>query len=230
MQTQLAPQTEAPNAPATPETLAGPTWHELRRSLGDSHRARGAFQCAAVGRANINRLIESLTSASRRFVGRMHVEMPFEPLASTVWRGELVVTGQALVRNPLLASLAPGVHTGPVPGALAVFDGVYCLMEGLHTPQGHPTAWISHDPGIAGLAQTTWQRVKAQSRPAEQPMLTERQVQVAAQLVLGETTRVIARHLGYSERTVERDVEVVTLFVGANSRTAAIARLLGAVH
>ncbi len=61
-------------------------------------------------------------------------------------------------------------------------------------------------------------------------MLTERQVQVAAQLVLGETTRVIARHLGYSERTVERDVEVVTLFVGANSRTAAIARLLGAVH
>ncbi|HNM97873.1 MAG TPA: helix-turn-helix transcriptional regulator [Marmoricola sp.] len=211
-----------------PPTTRATAWQRLRLLQFESEWSLGRFRLAAVGQANIWALLTSLTDGVRSHSQRIHVALPFDPAMTLPSADELLVSAYAISQNPLLTSLYPHALVAPVPGELALFDHRYVALAGSPTPSGAPTLWVSHDPETAVLAEQVWQDARAAAQsPRCGSYLSERQLAVARLMATGETTRRISRELGYSERTVERELESITAFLGAPSRTAAIAAMMG---
>jgi DNA-binding NarL/FixJ family response regulator len=76
-----------------------------------------------------------------------------------------------------------------------------------------------------------WHATRALSEPilppGAEPPLSERQLEVCRLLAIGEKDQVIARTLGTSARTVEREVRTILNELGATSRTEAVLLMRG---
>ena len=213
----------------------------VRDELGDAARAgaRGMRRLTGVG--DIVDELTLLEPQARRSVWSMQPRADFDPedpgyelVESSRSRGvatQLVTRANTLSVNPLLGSIYPNARIGPVFMTAIVIDEETVVVEGLDTVDGYSTAWLTSRADFVVPVLDIWRRTLAQSRPllapGEEPALTQRQVRVACLLALGEKDQTIARRLGLSGRTVEREVRVVLQALGARGRTEAVMLMRG---
>lgn len=144
----------------------------------------------------------------------------------------LLITRPATVRtHPLLPSIFPNTRLGPVFLRAMVVDGARVIVEGPDTADGDRTAWYTTRPEVLEAVLELWHDTYALSHPilppGHSPPLSERQLEVARLLCVGDKDQAIARALGTSPRTVERDVRTVLSVLGASSRTEAVLLMRG---
>lgn len=135
-------------------------------------------------------------------------------------------------RSPLVTTYDPDLRVGSVATQLMVLDERYAVLPGV---PGTAEAWSAYgtaDPDIVGLARAafmeTWDAAVHWSDAGLRPPLPQRRFDIAMLLVEGQTDREIADDLGISARTVSVEVRAVVDWLGARSRTHAIAMLVGA--
>jgi DNA-binding CsgD family transcriptional regulator len=128
--------------------------------------------------------------------------------------------------HPLLSSIYPSTRLGPVFLRAMVVDEAQLLVEGPDTADGERSSWSTSRPAVVRAVIDHWHASLALAEPilppGAEPPLTERQLEVCRLLAVGEKDQVIARTLGTSARTVERDVRSILSELGASSRTEAV--------
>lgn len=144
----------------------------------------------------------------------------------------LLITRPATVRtHPLLPSIFPNARLGPVFLRAMVVDEARLIVEGPDTADGDRTAWYTGRPEVLEAVLELWHDTYALSQPILPPgrsaPLSERQLEVARLLCVGEKDQSIARTLGTSPRTVERDVHTILGELGASSRTEGVLLMRG---
>lgn len=192
------------------------------------------------GTAAIMAGLVRLEPLARESVCNLQPEVPFDPedpglelTDRSVRRGlrmELITTQVAAEQNPLLGSTHPHTRIGPVFAKALLVDDRVAVLAGPRTASGAVTAWTSRDPFYVDQVRALWAATLPLSRPlvAEGvPTLDRRQVQVARRVACGETDATIARELGISVRTVERDVRATLAFLGARTRAEAVLVMRG---
>ncbi len=162
-------------------------------------------------------------------------EDPGVPLTRSAWsRGveTMLLTRPATVRtHPLLSSIFPATRLGPVFLRAMVVDGQRVIVGGPDDATGQRTSWYTTIPAVVQSVVELWQATLPLCRPilapGTPPPLTERQLEVARLLCVGEKDKSIARMLGLSERTVERDASALLRQLGAESRAEAVLTMCG---
>ncbi len=144
---------------------------------------------------------------------------------------DLITRPAALRTHPLLPSIFPTARLGPVFLRAMVVDEEQLIVEGPDTADGERTSWYTTRPAVIGDVVDLWHLTCQLSRPilppGAEPPLSERQLEVCRLLAVGEKDQVIARTLGTSARTVERDVHTILHELGASSRTEAVLLMRG---
>ena len=192
------------------------------------------------GMAGIAEGMQRLEPVARASVWNMQPTMSFDPEDpafelndSSRARGvdlRLVTTVSTSRVHPLLGSMYPVTRIGPVFTRAMIVDERLAVVGGPRSATGSLTAWTSTDPGIVGQLLEIWELCVRLSQPLvteDTPLLDHRQLQVARLLALGQTDQAMARRLGISVRTVEREVRAVLGFLGARSRTEAVLEMRG---
>lgn len=141
----------------------------------------------------------------------------------------MVVPPAVVHRSPLIGPLNPWLRVGWVPLAFMITDGKHAFLAGFRGTATADTIWESRDPAIIAEGERLFTAVHDASRPWEEVSpygpLPERRLAVARLLCDGANDREIAEALGASTRTVSAEVRAVVEWVGARSRTHAIALL-----
>lgn len=144
---------------------------------------------------------------------------------------ELITRPRTVETHPLLPSIFPNTLLGPVFLRSMVVDGELAIVEGLDTAAGDRTSWATSRPEIVESLVALWDRTVPLCAPilppGTPPPLTERQLEIARLIAVGEKDQTIARLLHLSERTVEREVGRVLRELGARSRAEAVLLMRG---
>lgn len=120
------------------------------------------------------------------------------------------------------------VHLAPVMAQLILIDERLAVVSGpVLRPEVGPSCWLVSHPTVVEAARSLWHTTWDRSvpLPSKTVILTDRQREVAKQLLLGETDTTIARRLGVSVRTVASEVRFLGDSVGATSRYQIAMRL-----
>lgn len=143
----------------------------------------------------------------------------------------LVVPPAVVATHPLLSSIFPLTRLAPVFLRAMVVDERLLTVEGPDSADGERTSWFTTRPELVGAVLELWQRTIALSRPllepGRQPPLSPRQLEVARLLCVGEKDSAVARRLGMSQRTVERDVRAILRHLDAGSRAEGVLVMRG---
>jgi DNA-binding CsgD family transcriptional regulator len=143
----------------------------------------------------------------------------------------LITRPTTVQTHPLLSSIYPEALLGPAFLRLLVIDSRQVILGGPDQATGERTAWYTTAPEIVACALELWESTVLLSSPITQPgvapPLSERQLEVARLLCVGEDDAEIAERLGLSRATVERDVQALLDQVGARSRTEAVLNICG---
>jgi DNA-binding CsgD family transcriptional regulator len=153
------------------------------------------------------------------------VELSRAALARGV-QTQLVVPPSTVLTHPLLPSIFPTTRLAPVFIRAMVVDEQRMLVGGPDTADGQRTSWYTARPEIVAAMVDLWRRTLALSTPilpaGAEPPLSQRQLEVARLVAVGEKDVSIARLLELSPRTVEREVRAVLDELGARSRAEAV--------
>jgi DNA-binding CsgD family transcriptional regulator len=144
---------------------------------------------------------------------------------------ELVTLPTTVETHPLLSSIFPSTLLGPVFLRGLVVDGRHAIVGGPADAVGRRVAWYTTMPAVVDSVIELWKETLPLCRPilepGEKPPLSERQLEIARLMCIGIKDHVIARTLGLSGRTVEREVARVLTFLEAGSRTEAVLLMRG---
>lgn len=144
---------------------------------------------------------------------------------------ELITLPSTVHTHPLLSSIYPTARLGPVFLRGLVIDRRHAIVGGPPDADGRRVAWYTTAPKAVDSVVDLWRATAPLCRPilepGEAPPLTERQLEVARLLCLGEKDQVIARMLRVSGRTVEREVHTILETLKAGSRTEAVLMMCG---
>lgn len=144
---------------------------------------------------------------------------------------ELITLPATIETHPLLSSIFPSTRLGPVFLRALVVDARQAILGGTEDAHGRRVAWYTTVPEVIDLVVDVWRATLPLCRPilppGEEPPLTERQLEVARHVCIGERDRAIAHALALSLRTVEREVHRVLEVLGASSRTEAVLLMRG---
>jgi DNA-binding CsgD family transcriptional regulator len=144
---------------------------------------------------------------------------------------ELITLPATVDTHPLLSSLFPRTLLGPVFLRGLVIDSRHAIVGGPADGTGRRVAWYTTAREVVDDVIDLWRATLPLCRPilepGQDPPLTERQLEVARLLCLGEKDQAIARALQLSARTVEREVRAVLDALGAASRTQAVLLMRG---
>jgi DNA-binding CsgD family transcriptional regulator len=130
--------------------------------------------------------------------------------------------------HPLLSSIFPNTLLGPVFLRALIIDRRQLIVGGPDDASGRRTSWYTTIPDVVEEVVGLWQDTVGQCRPilepGEQAPLTDRQLQVAQLLCVGEENEAIARTLRTTAETVQREMRAVLDHLGArNPAEAALA-------
>jgi DNA-binding CsgD family transcriptional regulator len=226
------------------------SWAEnVRREVYDaasewcSRDRLGRVAPFAVGAGQILAALDGLERRTRRSVWNMQPGLRYAPSASTAEldarsrrRGveiRFLADGRSESVHPLLQSVEHGrARITAANIRVLVVDEEIVVCEGPHTRSGDVTAWQVHDPDLRERVLDLWRVCWNTARPAALPigadrLLDDRELEVARLMCLGHTDKHIARELELSTRSIQRDVGSVLAHVGAQSRSEAVARILG---
>jgi len=144
---------------------------------------------------------------------------------------ELITLPATPHTHPLLSSIFPSTMLGPVFLRALVVDSRQAIVGGADDAYGRRVAWYTTVPEVIDSVVDVWRATLPHCHPilapGEDPPLTERQLEVARRVCVGERDRAIADVLGLSLRTVEREVHRVLEVLGAGSRTEAVLLMRG---
>ena len=144
---------------------------------------------------------------------------------------ELVTLPETVRTHPLLSSIFPTALLGPVFLRALVVDGRQAIVGGPEDAEGRRVSCYTTDPDVIDALIELWKSTVPLCRPilemGQKPPLSERQLEVARLMCVGEKDKVIARVLGLSPRTVERDAHAILAALGAGSRTEAVLLMRG---
>lgn len=144
---------------------------------------------------------------------------------------ELITRPATVEHHPLLSSIFPHTLIGPCFLRAVVVDERRALVGGPEDLDGNRTAWFTCLPEVVEEVTDLWRATVPLCRPilepGQRPPLTERQLDVARLLCVGEKDKAIARLLQLSARTVEREVSAILVALGAGSRTEAVLAMRG---
>jgi DNA-binding CsgD family transcriptional regulator len=144
---------------------------------------------------------------------------------------ELITRPRTVLQHPLLSSIFPRTRLGPCFLRAMVVDGEMALVGAPDTIEGERALWATTLPEAVDAVTVLWHDTLPLCEPilppGTPPPLTDRQLEVARLLCIGEKDTVIARMLNLSSRTVERDVAAVCAALGAGSRTEAVLQMRG---
>ncbi|MBD3783351.1 MAG: helix-turn-helix transcriptional regulator [Micrococcales bacterium] len=134
--------------------------------------------------------------------------------------------------QPLATSLEPALRVGAVPLSLLVADERWLVFSPPVSRPAPEYAWYTEDPTLVAAASAAFLECWEASLPWQEaglrPPLPERRLQVALLLLDGHSDREIAEELGVSTRTVSAEVRAIVDWLGARSRSHAVAMLVGA--
>ncbi|HMM96910.1 helix-turn-helix transcriptional regulator [Phycicoccus sp.] len=134
--------------------------------------------------------------------------------------------------QPLATSLEPALRVGAVPLSLLVADERWLVFSPPVSRPAPEYAWYTEDPTLVAAASAAFLECWEASLPWQEaglrPPLPERRLQVALLLLDGHSDREIAEELGVSARTVSAEVRAIVDWLGARSRSHAVAMLVGA--
>jgi DNA-binding CsgD family transcriptional regulator len=143
-----------------------------------------------------------------------------------------VLPRRTALGSPLATTIEPSLRLGPVVTPIIVSDESYAMVQGPLGPDGFVMPYGTEDPDLVGLAVAAFLETWEQSVPWQEaglrPPLPDRRFRIAVMLMDGHTDREIADELGTSVRTVSGEVRAVVDWLGARSRTHAVAMLVGA--
>ncbi len=143
-----------------------------------------------------------------------------------------VVPKRGAAHYPLLTTVEPTIRIGPVVEPLLIADSAFALLSVVARSNGEPWSASTEDPEIVSLAEAafleTWEQSVAWQEAGLRAPLPDRRFRVAVPVTDGHTDREIADELGISPRTVSDEVRAIVDWLGARSRTHAIAMLVGA--
>ena len=143
----------------------------------------------------------------------------------------LITRPASLQMHPLLPSIFPATRLGPVFLRAMVVDEQRAVIEGEDTVDGDRTAWFTTRPDLVDAVLDIWHHTLPLTTPilppGTPPPLSQRQLDVARLIAVGEKDAAIARRLDMSARTVERDVHAILQELGARSRTEAVLLMRG---
>ena len=144
---------------------------------------------------------------------------------------ELITTRASVRTHPLLPSLFPRALVGPTFLRSLVVDDRVLVVEGRHDAEGERTSWVTEIPALVGAVVELWRLTLTHCVPVlpegTPPPLTERQLEVARLVAVGDSDATIAHALHLSGRTVEREVAAVLVELGARNRTEAVLLMRG---
>jgi DNA-binding CsgD family transcriptional regulator len=144
---------------------------------------------------------------------------------------ELITLPSTVATHPLLSSIFPNTLLGPVFLRSLVIDGRHAIVGGPPDAAGRRVAWYTTVPDVVDAVIDLWKATVPLCRPilepGKRPPLSERQLEVARLMCVGEKDQTIARALGLSPRTVEREVHRILEALGASSRTEAVLLMRG---
>ncbi len=144
---------------------------------------------------------------------------------------ELVTLPSTVDTHPLLSSIFPTTLLGPVFLRGLVIDCRHAIVGGPGDATGRRVAWYTTSAQVVDSIVDLWRATVPLCEPilapGQEPPLTERQLEVARLLCVGEKDQAIARALGLSPRTIEREVHAVLSALGAGSRTEAVLLMRG---
>jgi DNA-binding CsgD family transcriptional regulator len=144
---------------------------------------------------------------------------------------ELITLPSTAQTHPLLSSIFPSTLLGPVFLRGLVVDGRHAIVGGPADAEGKRVGWYTTASEVVDSVIDLWKATVPLCRPilepGEKPPLTERQLEVARLLCVGEKDQAIARGLKMSPRTVEREVHAILAMLGAGSRTEAVLMMRG---
>ncbi|MBM6398898.1 response regulator transcription factor [Phycicoccus sonneratiae] len=144
-----------------------------------------------------------------------------------------VLSPSAARQQPLATTFEPTLRVGPSLSPLLVMDERYAVVAGSAlSPDLGVGAWGTDDPDLVALACAafieTWDSALPWREAGLREPLPDRRFRVAVHLVKGRTDREIAEELSVSTRLVSDEVRAIVGWLGARSRSHAIAMLVGA--
>ncbi len=144
---------------------------------------------------------------------------------------ELITLPATVETHPLLSSIYPATRLGPVFLRALVIDGRHTIVGGPDDAMGRRIACYTTAPQVVEAVRELWRSTVPLCRPilepGQQPPLSERQLEVARLMCVGEKDKSIAELLQLSARTVEREAHSVLEALGAGSRTEAVLLMRG---
>lgn len=144
---------------------------------------------------------------------------------------ELVTRPATVATHPLLSSIFPGTLLGPCFLRAVVIDESVALVGGVDDAHGNRVTWFTDASALVDAVTDLWLATVPQCEPilgpGEKPPLTERQLEVAGLICLGEKDDAIARAVSVSLRTAEREVAAVLAALDARSRAEAVLMMRG---
>lgn len=160
---------------------------------------------------------------------------PGLPLARAVReRGvhpQLITSPSSVRTHPLLRSIYPSTLLGPTFLRALVIDGRQVMVGGPDDASGQRTTWYTTIPAVVEAVIDFWRATEALCTPilplGQQPPLSERQLEVARLVCLGEDDESIARTLSVPLETVEDELQAVLDELGARDRTEAVLDMRG---
>jgi DNA-binding CsgD family transcriptional regulator len=221
-------------------TLADTLRARLRAEVRDSaHPPRGLRHL--VGWRELVGQLAKMEPSARRSVCVLQPRYFYDPedpgvelTRAALERGvvtRLITRPASVAMHPLLPSIFPATRLGPVFLRAMVVDDERALIEGEDTVEGDRTAWFTTRPDLVEAVLEIWDRTLPLTTPilppGTPPPLSQRQLDVARLVAVGEKDAAIARHLDMSARTVERDVRAILQELGARSRTEAVLLMRG---
>lgn len=216
---------------------------ERVHALTIDHRraARAGLHLVGAGPHGIAAGLDRLERRTRGSVWNMQRTVDYRPgsiYAAMLERSRrrrldicFLVSPQALLQIPLFPYLYPYAATAPIYGPMMIIDRVCIVLPGAITLDGEHTAWSTTRADLLAAGLDIWVRTSRIAQPVtpdpDLPRLHDRHLLVARCLVEGLTMRATASRVGASERTVSDDLATLMTYLGVDSRTAVIWRLLG---
>lgn len=108
-----------------------------------------------------------------------------------------------------------------------VLNGRLVLMEGPSAADGSLTIWGTTDAALVEDAIRHHEMLWDVAETAVDPGITTRQAEIVLRMILGATDSQIARAVGVSQRTLERELAAVMTVMGATGRVDLISKLAG---
>lgn len=195
---------------------------------------------------NIDTLMTKFTTIERQAyrVRNMQTNLKFDPddpsfeLNHRSWaRGVdclIVTTERALRTNPIMmAHLSHRVWIGPVLINMILINDEFVVVEGIRRPDGSSTTMCSSRSEVLQIVQSVFTTTLAASDQAFPPGTISpscRQIQIARGMARGWSDSHLSHELGVSQRTVERDIAALYVFLGASNRSDAISRMNGRIY